>query len=74
MGRRATTAPQRVVAVARGAGAMAFILQDTRDQLANIGFIVDNEDIGRHVCRPITVGLPPQPLDCGGWTSPAARR
>ena len=39
---------KRLVAVARGAGAVAFILQDTRDQFSDIGFVVDNEDIGGH--------------------------
>ena len=39
---------ERVVAVARRAGAVAFVLQDARDQFADIGFVVDDEDIGCH--------------------------
>ena len=39
---------ERLVAVARGAGAVAFVLQDARDQFADIGFVVDDQDIGRH--------------------------
>ena len=39
---------QRVVAVARGARAVAFVLQDAGDQLADIGFVVDDEDVGCH--------------------------
>ena len=39
---------ERFVAVARGARHVAFVLQDARDQFANIGFVVDDEDIGRH--------------------------
>src|SRR5262249_56580090 len=38
-----------VVAVAGGAGVVAFVLKDAGDQLADIGFVVDNEDIGRHL-------------------------
>ena len=37
------------VAVARGARAVALVLQDARDQLADIGFVVDDENVGRHV-------------------------
>ncbi len=36
---------QRLIAVARSTGAVAFILQDACDQFANIGFVVDYEDI-----------------------------
>ena len=43
---------QRVVAVARRAGAVAFVLEDARDQLADISLVVDDEDIGCHLSRP----------------------
>ena len=39
---------ESVVAVARGARAMAFVLQDARDQFADIGFVIDDQDIGCH--------------------------
>src|SRR5712692_1135737 len=39
---------ERLVAVARGARLVALVLQDTRDQLADVRFIIDDEDIGRH--------------------------
>ncbi len=45
---------QRFIAVARGAGAVTFVLQDTRDQFADIRFIVDDQDIG---CHAQTVAL-----------------
>ena len=47
-GRRAAIGGQRLVAVARGARAVAFVLQDAGDQFADIGFVVDDEDVGRH--------------------------
>ena len=37
---------ERAVAVARGARLVAFVLQDTRHQLADIRFVVDDEDVG----------------------------
>src|SRR5262249_16363291 len=43
---------QRVIAGARSARAGTLILQDARDELADIGFIVDDQDIGCHGCRP----------------------
>ena len=39
---------QRLVAVARAARIVAFIVQDARYQLANIGFIIDYQNIRRH--------------------------
>ena len=39
---------ERFVAVACGARAVTLVLQDARDQFADIGFVVDDEDIGRH--------------------------
>ena len=43
---------ERLVAVARGAGAVALVLQDARDQIADIRFVVDDQDIG---CHDLTV-------------------
>src|SRR5579864_9340629 len=43
---------QRVVAVARRARAVTFVLEDARDQLADISLVVDDEDIGCHLRRP----------------------
>ena len=37
---------ERVVAVVRGARRVALILQDARDQLADVHFVIDDEDIG----------------------------
>src|SRR5262249_31647712 len=39
---------KRLVAVARRARAVTFVLQDTRHQLADIRFIVDDENVSRH--------------------------
>ncbi len=36
---------ERVVAVMRGTGKIALILQDAGDQFANVGFVVDDEDV-----------------------------
>ncbi len=36
---------ERIIAVLRGTRAVAFVLQDARDQFADIRFIVDNEDV-----------------------------
>ena len=47
-GRRAPIARERLVAVARRARAVAFVLQDARDQFADIGFVVNNQDVGCH--------------------------
>src|SRR5581483_2556068 len=52
---------ERFVAVARGTGVVALILQDARDQLADVGFIIDDENVGRHdlslVCRFLLSGF-----------------
>ena len=37
-----------IVAVARGARVVALVLQDAGDQLADICFVVNDEDVGRH--------------------------
>src|SRR5204862_5374025 len=34
--------------VARGARVVAFVLQDARHQFADVGLIVDDQDVGRH--------------------------
>ncbi len=39
---------QRVIAVTRCSRDIALILKDTRHQIADIGFVVDDEDLGRH--------------------------
>jgi hypothetical protein len=31
---------------------VAFVLEDARDQLADISLVVDDEDIGCHLSRP----------------------
>ena len=48
-GRRRLDFVQRAVAVAGGAGGIALVLKQASDQLANVGFIVNNENIGRHI-------------------------
>ncbi len=37
------------VAVARGAGGVAFVLEQARDQLADVGLVINNQNIGRHI-------------------------
>ena len=39
---------QRVVRIARGARQIAFVLQDAGDQLPDVGFVVNDEDVGDH--------------------------
>ncbi len=44
---------RRVVAVASGACRVALVFENSRDQFADIGLVVDNQDIRRHaVARP----------------------
>jgi hypothetical protein len=40
---------QRGIAVARRAGGVAFVLEQARDQLADVGLVINNQNIGRHV-------------------------
>ncbi len=40
---------ERVVAVARGACAIALVLQNTGDQIADIGLIVDDQNFTGHI-------------------------
>src|SRR6516164_9104778 len=72
---------KRLVAVAGRAGAMALVLQNARDQLADICLIVDDQDIGCHAvtssfscalfrCRARTT-IRPRPSSAGG-TAPIA--
>ena len=44
---------ERVVAVARRARGVALVLQDAGDQLADVGFVVDDENVGRHDYRSL---------------------
>jgi hypothetical protein len=44
---------KRLVAVAGRAGAMALVLKNARDQLADIRLIVDDQDIGCHVAASV---------------------
>ena len=44
---------ERVVAVTCRACAVAFILKNARDELADVGFVVNDQDIGCYVCRLI---------------------
>ena len=39
---------QRRIAVARGPGLEAFVFQDARNEVANIGFVVDNQNVTGH--------------------------
>ena len=43
---------QRGIAVARGPRRKPFVVQDARDEVANIGFVVDNQNVTRHGSRP----------------------
>src|SRR5690349_10444129 len=40
------------IAVARGARRKPFVVQDAGDEVADVGFIVDNENVTRHGSRP----------------------
>ena len=40
---------QRIIAVTRSARDVAFVLQDTRNQIADIGLVVDNQNFRGHV-------------------------
>ena len=42
---------ERVVGVARGAREIALVLQDAGHQLADVGFVVDDEDVSDHGSR-----------------------
>jgi hypothetical protein len=44
---------QRRIAVARGPGGEALVLQNARNQIANIGFVVDNQNVTCHGSRPV---------------------
>ena len=48
LGRRALDGVQRLVGILRRPGSMSFIGQDARDDLPNVHFVVDNENIARH--------------------------
>ena len=39
---------ERAVAVVRGAGLVALVAQDAGDQLANVFFVVDDQNVRRH--------------------------
>ena len=39
---------QRGIAVARGPGLETFVFQDARNEVANIGFVVDNQNVTGH--------------------------
>jgi hypothetical protein len=39
---------ERFIAVASKARAVSFVFQNSSDQFANVGFVVDNENIGSH--------------------------
>src|ERR1700755_1089129 len=39
---------QRRIAVARGPGAETFVVQDARNEVTNIGFVVDNQNVTGH--------------------------
>ena len=48
-GRRDLISFKRRVAVARGAGGIALVLQQARDQFADVGLVINNQNIGRHI-------------------------
>src|SRR6266850_2760417 len=48
---------ERRIAVARGSGVKALVLQNTRNQIANIGFVIDNQNVICHRSR--LSGQPP---------------
>ena len=48
LGRRDADRGERRLAVARGARLVALVLQDARHQFADVRFVVDDEDVGRH--------------------------
>ena len=39
---------QGLVGIARGARAESLILEDARDEIADVGLVIDNQDIGAH--------------------------
>ena len=39
---------ERLVAVARAAHLMTIVFEDARDEIANVGFVVYDENVGRH--------------------------
>ncbi len=39
---------KRGIAVARGAAGKSFIVQNSRNEVANIGFVVDNQNVTCH--------------------------
>ena len=46
---------KRIVAVARGARVVALVLQNPGHQIADIGLVIDNENICRHAHYPFTL-------------------
>ena len=46
---------ERVVAVARGARVVALVLQDPGHQIADVGLVIDNENICGHAHYPFTL-------------------
>ena len=44
---------QRRIAVARGPRRKALVIEDARDQIADIGFVVDNQNVTCHGSRPV---------------------
>ena len=50
---------QRFVAVARRARSVPLVLQDARDQFADVRFVVNDQDVGCHgIVRPAQTNLP----------------
>ena len=47
-GRRASIDGQRLVGGAGRAGAVALVLEDARHQLADVGLVVDDQNVGAH--------------------------
>ena len=48
MGRRDGDRAERGIAVMRDAGRITLVLQDARDEFTNVGFVVNDENIGCH--------------------------
>src|ERR1700722_11338291 len=67
----------RLVAVARGARIVALVLQDARHQLADVGLVVDDEDVGRHryaLAGVVMGGAGAADLSSAGVIASAAKR
>ncbi len=51
-GRRSASGGERGIAVVRQTGLVALILQDTGNEFADVGLIIDDENISCHIVLP----------------------